>query len=354
MKINLPAIFSQNDPAWKNTRMGSMTIGEIGCLMTDVAMVLNLYGKRITPPQFLDQLNKNGGLSGNYFVWGVVNKLYPDIKLGNVVGGLVDPLTTNQMNTIRSKIDAGYPVIFQIDTMPATAQLDEHWVLAVDYDGDDFIVADPWDGAVKRITSWGVKPQYLIYAYAWYEGKASVVDSLISIAQSLYELLVKKATQWDKTVAKYVSDKDPKDALFEDLDRVVAGYKSQTTTAQTAQLEAEKQLAIARTEIKNQIEKLANIEKQCQNDYNLLLAQYNTLKDTVPNVEKLRVQYEGMISALQDELREAQKAKGIAELKVSELQTTVEALEKSQAKSYKLGELLKMIWLKVSTLDMKF
>jgi len=167
------------------------------------------------------------------------------------------------------------------------------------------------------------------------------------------DLNVKKATQWDATVGKYLPSKDPKDALFADLQAVVAGYLSIATTAQNERDEANKQLALARTEIENQKDKVANIQADCQKTYNLLLADYNTLKATAVTVEKLRGQYEGTITTLQGELREAQKATGQAELIITEQKAKIEALEKATIKSYKVGELLQMIWVKVRNLDIK-
>ena len=171
MKINLPKIYSQNDERWKNKTLGTKgTIGAYGCLLTDIAMLCVYFGKNETPDTLNEKLKANGGfVNGNIYVWGALTKIFPDITYqGQVL--TPDPLTKTQMDFIRARIDEGYPVVLQIDTIPSTSQLDEHWILAVDYDGDDFIIVDPWDGAVKRITSWGVQPQKLIYAYAWYKG----------------------------------------------------------------------------------------------------------------------------------------------------------------------------------------
>jgi len=171
MKINLPKIYSQNDERWKNKTLGTKgTIGAYGCLLTDIAMLCVYFGKNETPDTLNEKLKANGGfVNGNLYVWGALTKIFPDITYqGQVL--TPDPLTKTQMDFIRARINEGYPVVLQIDAIPSTSQLDEHWILAVDYDGDDFIVVDPWDGAVKRITSWGVQPQKLIYAYAWYKG----------------------------------------------------------------------------------------------------------------------------------------------------------------------------------------
>lgn len=353
MKIELITKYYQNDPQFRSHPLGSSTIGLIGCLLCDVTNVLNLYGHTINPAQLADLLRDNQGLSGNFFKWDAIPRLFSDVKLGGVVGGIVNALTKTQMDAIRSKIDNGWPVLLQIDTIPATSDLDEHWVEAIDYDGDDFIIFDPWDGAIKRITSWGVTPQKLIYAYAWYEGNKTVVSKMISIATTLYELLVKKATQWDKTALKYVPNKDSKDTLFEEVQSVVAGYLSLATTAQTNETEVRKLLAISLTEVENQKDKVANITKDCQKTIQLKQGEIDALIASGKNVEKLKEQYEGTIVNLQSELRESQKQGGIKDIQITTLKSENESLLKNQSKTYKVGQLLSMIWEKIKNLDIK-
>lgn len=353
MKINLLTKYFQNDPQFSSHQLGSSTIGLIGCLLCDITNILNLFGHNINPNELADWLRDNQGLSGNFFKWDAIPRLYSDIKLGGVIAGLTDPLTKSQMDAIRNKVDKGWPVLLQIDTIPSTSDLDEHWVDVVDYDGDDFIVFDPWDGATKRITSWGVAPQNLIYAYAWYEGKQTVVETLISIATNLYELLVKKSTQWDKTASKYVPSKDPKDTLFEDVQSVVAGYLSLATTAQTNEGEARKLLALALTEVENQKDKVANIQSDCQKTIQLKQAEIDTLTESGKTTDKLKGQYESTIVNLQGELRESQKQVGLKELQITSLESENNTLLKNQSKTYKVGQLLSMIWEKVKTLDIK-
>lgn len=209
MKIQFPKTYSQNDPQWRNLILGSRgTIGEYGCLVADAAMVCTYFGHEETPETLNEKLRRNNGYqNGNLFVWGAITALYPDIAYQGQVQ-TPDPLTASQMDAIRSALDNKFPVFLQIDTIPSTSGLDEHWVLAVGYDGDDFIVQDPWDGAEKRITSWGVPPQELIYAYAYYAGTPSVaiVDTGtstgtggrgVNVEGATFELLVQKSTQWD-------------------------------------------------------------------------------------------------------------------------------------------------------------
>lgn len=175
MKIKLPKTYSQNDPAWKNQPLGTNgSIGQYGCLVTCAAMAATYFGHEETPASLNDFLTRNNGYAnGNLYVWNAVAKKYTDMIYQGIVK-TPEALTAPQMDTVRGIIDQKFPVFVKIDVLPTTSKLDEHWVLAVDYDGDDFIIQDPWDGAKKRITSWGVAPQKLIYAYAYYSGHPAI------------------------------------------------------------------------------------------------------------------------------------------------------------------------------------
>ena len=255
MKVNLPQKFSQNDPRWKDTILGTKgTIGAYGCLMTDATMTACYYGHNETPLTVNEKMKNNGGYqNGNLFVWGVFASLF-NLKYSGQFSNK-DPLTKANMDQIRSQIDKGYPVFLQIDTIPSSSQLDEHWILAIDYDGDDFIVQDPWDGATKRITSWGVAPQKLIYAWCWYEGKVpqgGSDDQLIQIKKSERDWLVFRATT-AKEVAEFLGVGNPDNADSSAYKSVVNGFKGRIT-------DLEKQLTDATSEKQNREEQVSRLK----------------------------------------------------------------------------------------------
>lgn len=178
MKVNLPKLYTQ---VGNQTPIGNSTIDKIGCLTVDASVAATYFGHAIDPSTLAKSVTYAYNLPNNQgsrtlWIWSELSRLFPDIVYKGIVN-TPQELTKAQMDSIRSIIDNGFPVFLQIDVVPSTNQLDEHWVLAVDYDGDDFKVFDPLTGTIHRITDWGIKPQLLIWAYAWYSGKLPVTPA---------------------------------------------------------------------------------------------------------------------------------------------------------------------------------
>jgi hypothetical protein len=268
--IVLPVTVSQNDPRWKGSPLGTKgTIGLYGCLENDATMVANYYGKTETPLTLNDKLTKNGGYAnGNQFVWAVFAKLY-GLKYSGQWSNQ-NQLTQDQMNAIRAAIAKGYPVFLQIDTVPTTSALDEHWILATGWDDnspDDLIVQDPWDGAKKRITTWGVTPQKLIYAWCWFEGdipteqqpaEGCLVPNTLEW-RTKYQNLV-NASDVRREVAQYLQIPNPDNASTQTFKNVIGGIKSTQTTLQQTVDEQKIALASAQQEVLNREEQVGRLK----------------------------------------------------------------------------------------------
>jgi len=337
MKINLPKTFSQNDSRWKNSPLGTRgTIGAFGCLMTDATMALNYFkGLDETPLTVNQRMTQNGGFvnskgqptpnapDANLFVWGVFASLY-GLKYSGQFSN-TKPLTTEQMNQIKSQIDKGYPVLLQIDTIPATSGLDEHWILAIDYDGDDFIVQDPWDGVTKRITSWGVQPQKLIYAWCWYEGKVPSQsqndnNEQITISVKERDWLVGRASVI-KELATFLGFEDPDNTPLDKFKTYLAGKQSYITSLENDKKNLLSDIAKANTEVENQKDKVANVKAECQRQLDVQKAQIDKLNKDLNNAENLAGTLRGTISTLEGSLRDKQKEVGQLQIRISELES---------------------------------
>lgn len=334
IKIFLSKTFSQQDPAWRNETLGSKgTIGAYGCLETDATMVANYYGANETPATMNQKLKDNGGFSdgsnigkGNLLVWGAIASIFGLKYSGKFSNDNL--LTKANMDQIRGALDKGFPVLLQIDTVPSTSQKDEHWILAIGYDGDDLIVQDPWDGATKRITSWGVTAQKLIYAWCWYEGKVptQVTDPTITIPTKDRDWLVGRATT-AKDVASYLAIESPDDAPTESYTKVIAGIKGVATSIQTTLDQTKITLATAEQELINKDEQVGRLKTQLTEQQNYYTAQIDNLNKTYKGIPESLKLAESRIKALLGQVNDAKKAQGKAQNEKAEAQAKLESCQ---------------------------
>lgn len=135
---------SQRDPRWKNIRLGtgSATIGQMGCLVTCVAMVAKYYGFDTDPKRLNEWLKAHNGYSnGNLLNW---YSLF--IPVSTWVECLRTPAPLERIDETLAK---GEPCIVWVDFDPSTAIEQMHWVLIIGKSGeDDYVMIDPWDGFV--------------------------------------------------------------------------------------------------------------------------------------------------------------------------------------------------------------
>jgi len=133
---------SQKDPRWGSVKLGTSneTIGGYGCLITSASMMLRHFGFDTDPGRLNDLLKANGGYhDGNLFVWGSLEKIFNGVKFGYRYNGAY-------LDKVDAQLQAGKPVIVNVDMYPATSALDEHWVLIVGKVNGSYIINDPWYG----------------------------------------------------------------------------------------------------------------------------------------------------------------------------------------------------------------
>lgn len=132
--------YSQRDKRWGNIlisgyyspRISPESIGESGCLVTSVAMVLSYRGNNVTPITI--------GTNYSYFV----NTLFQWSSLNSL--GFNTPLRTTDMSKVDNALQQGKWVIVgfgyssNIDVEPF------HFVVIIGKNGDDYILFDPWRG----------------------------------------------------------------------------------------------------------------------------------------------------------------------------------------------------------------
>jgi hypothetical protein len=137
---------SQRDPRWSNLRLGqagsTRTIGDWGPLLVSMTMLANSFDKDITPSDLNASFIRQGGyLDTNLLKWNALSNVYSDIIY---MGKISDQ--TELLIRIDESLANGNPVIAQVDFTPDTPydDDDQHWVLIVRKDGDDYRINDPW------------------------------------------------------------------------------------------------------------------------------------------------------------------------------------------------------------------
>jgi GH25 family lysozyme M1 (1,4-beta-N-acetylmuramidase) len=138
--IDIPPLWQQ-DPRWKTILLGyskTMTIGGWGCLIVTLAMRLG-----ITPEEVNDRLKAVGGFTGANVYWQMVQVAFPQLTDFEYIECYWTPAP---LDRIDSRLAEGIPVHVHVDLYNETASMEQHWVLLVGKNDDDYVMNDPWTG----------------------------------------------------------------------------------------------------------------------------------------------------------------------------------------------------------------
>lgn len=142
---------SQRDRRWANLPLGfsQATIGEYGCAITSVAMLMNaLRGDDALDPMRVDAMLRVAGAYGgpwrNYVVWPALPRCFPDLKYMGRAYCRETPATRQDIEMIDLRLSEGLPVIIEVDISRA-AGYQQHFVLVVGRGHDGYQIADPWE-----------------------------------------------------------------------------------------------------------------------------------------------------------------------------------------------------------------
>jgi hypothetical protein len=167
----------QNDDKWKNVKLGnsSISIGEWGCLMTSVAMLLNGIGYNETPESVNDKMKRAGGFHDALFIPSVVPRVWSNCVYRDMQNCESYPAPIAQID---AAVQAGKPVILQVDWSKQVG-VQTHFVLVKEKRGDDYVIYDPYKyggdapGKDVLLTSRykynGARPETEISAVLWFD-----------------------------------------------------------------------------------------------------------------------------------------------------------------------------------------
>ncbi|MCP4358741.1 MAG: hypothetical protein GY796_12045 [Chloroflexi bacterium] len=152
--------YCQNDPQWKNHQLGTgqQTLGQFGCLLSCMTMMLTGFGENYTPLTLNNTLlNRPPGqgfdasnvyfLAPAYLIDHV--KYYDNWMPKQQTGATFAQYDPNFLNRIDQEIASGQAVILQVDTDttdPYTFGSEQHWVFVLAKQGNDYLILDPTDG----------------------------------------------------------------------------------------------------------------------------------------------------------------------------------------------------------------
>ncbi|HSH05693.1 MAG TPA: SH3 domain-containing protein [Anaerolineae bacterium] len=136
----------QNDPRWANTKIGlqdSLTISQVGCLLTSLTMVINHFGGDETPVSINNHLKTVH--NGFYGAWinpvatiNAYNHLNIERQKSENLNGQPAPL-----KLLDNALSAGALVLVRLDWSPSP-DIQDHWVVLHNKQGDDYDMWDPW------------------------------------------------------------------------------------------------------------------------------------------------------------------------------------------------------------------
>ena len=137
----------QAGQSWSNIRIGNTnsTIGNIGCLVTSIAILIEKSGANTTivpfnPGTFVEALNNNGGFDekGNLY-YAPINKVVPNFRyIGNV--NLRGKTRAEKLESIKQYLNLGFHLTIEVK---GATPGNQHWVAILGVYGNNVNIVDP-------------------------------------------------------------------------------------------------------------------------------------------------------------------------------------------------------------------
>lgn len=137
----------QSGASWSNIRIGNTTstIGQIGCLVTSIAILIEKSEVEndlvpFNPGVFVEELNKNNGFDdkGN-LQYSAISKVVPNFKYMGIVD-LKNRTRIEKLSLIKEYIDRGYYLAVEVK---GATEGNQHWVAITDVNDNNIFIVDP-------------------------------------------------------------------------------------------------------------------------------------------------------------------------------------------------------------------
>jgi len=184
-------LYSQRDPEWAKDALGpdagGGTMGGAGCAVTCAAMLMTAHGMAITPGELNRLLTQRGGFSAkagggprNQLRWEFVPEVCPALKY---YGRRDWTYHSADVAEMRAVMLLRGPVVAQVDFDPKDRDVDEHYVILLEWLGpDDLAIADPWTG--ERV---GLVERYWNATWNGSRGKVARIVTGLRLLQARVE-----------------------------------------------------------------------------------------------------------------------------------------------------------------------
>ena len=145
-------------------------------------------------------------------------------------------------------------------------------------------------------------------------------SNTIPIKKKTFENIVTKSGRWDDTVKYLEIGKDPLVTSFEDVQRVIGGFKSRGTDLQT-------KLTKAEVEVKNKKEQVGRLKEQLLSLQKLHKDEYTKLNSARKSHEEAKKLYERSHERLQGQVDTLAKEKGGLKIELATKQNEIDELK---------------------------
>lgn len=182
------------------------------------------------------------------------------------------------------------------------------------------------DGGVNRFNSFdsnwpiGSLPKIVSHTYkgvlGWLRFKGEIMTDQTSIDKATFEKLVANSEKWDKIVSYLELSGDPAKTPYEDVMNKIKGYKARET-------ELSSKIKNLEAEVENRTEQVGRLKDQLLKQEELYSALSSELKNTTKNHEKAIGLLEGRIKDLQGQVDQMGKDKGKLNERIKELEAVV-------------------------------
>ena len=134
-------VYGQRDSQWAGDKINgtSSTLGSYGCTISCLGMLTDR-----NPRDANNWLKSLGAFQSDLVLWGKVPGFQPNGRFYCVT-------TAAPMEEIKREINAGFPVLLQVDLVGNDDKPD-HWVLGVEVQGNNIVINDPYYGERALIT----------------------------------------------------------------------------------------------------------------------------------------------------------------------------------------------------------